>query len=80
MNEELFGLIDKAIHIYESDLSWEEKYDLIFSAQISRKIFKLIRLDYYDPDTTYEADCEAFISALREAKEKYSRIEQGLKF
>lgn len=56
----------EAIRIYDSNLPWDTKYDLIFSENISRKIFSLVRLDYYDPDTTYEEDVKAFISALKE--------------
>jgi hypothetical protein len=52
--------------INRDDLEWEQKYDKIFSDKISRKVQKLIRLDYYDPDTSYEEDVMAFASALNE--------------
>ena len=52
--------------IWRNDLDWEQKYDRIFSDQISRKVHKLIHLDYYDPDTSYEEDVSAFASALDE--------------
>lgn len=48
---------------------WEEAYGLIFSPSISRKVFDLCyelgsRLDYYDPDSSYEEDVMAFEMAL----------------
>lgn len=57
----------KANKIYnDNSLSWEDKYDKIFSDKISRKVFDLISLDYYDPDTSYEEDVSAFMSAFNE--------------
>ena len=47
-------------------LEWSEKYNMIFSSNISLRVFELINLDYYDPDTSYEEDVMAFASALNE--------------
>jgi hypothetical protein len=54
----------------DASLNWEEKYDEIFSDDISVKVFNLIRLNYCDPDTTYQEDVEAFMSAFNQAMEK----------
>lgn len=59
-------LTDEAIRIYESELPWETKYDLIFSDEISGAIFNIVDLDYYDPDASYEEDVRAFVMALKE--------------
>lgn len=58
----------KAIKIFEDEsLSWEEKYDAIFSEDISRKIRDTgAYVDWCDPDTSYEEDVTAYIKALRE--------------
>ena len=64
--ENLLELHDNAAQIVNSDLSWEAKYDLIFSPNLSGKVFKICRLDYYDPDTTYEEDVMAFYNAFTE--------------
>ena len=64
---ELQRIYFKAEIIVESDMSWEEKYDLIFSSEISQKVCKLARgFDYYDPDTTYEEDVMAFFNSFKE--------------
>ena len=55
-------IYERAKRIIASDLEWEEKYDMIFSEEISRKF----SLDYYDPDTSYEEDVMAFMNALDE--------------
>jgi hypothetical protein len=63
----LRSLVAQANEIFDSEsLSWEAKYDLIFSKDISRKVFDLIDLRYYDPDTSYEEDVKAFVNALNE--------------
>lgn len=67
MKKKLLKLHRKANEIYNNDrFSWEKKFDKIFSDKISVKINSLIRLDYYDPDTTYEDDVCAYITALND--------------
>jgi len=64
---ELQRLYFKAEGIVASDMSWEAKYDLIFSPEISQKVCELARgFDYYDPDTTYEEDAMAFFNSFKE--------------
>jgi hypothetical protein len=47
-------------------LAPEDKYDVVFSDMISRKIHKLLPdFEYYDPDASYEEDYMAFINALK---------------
>ena len=66
VTEKLKLLHKKANDIYNHIfLTWEEKYDLIFSEDISRKVFDLIHLDYYVPDTDYE-EVKAFMDAFNE--------------
>ena len=67
VKKQLYKLQTKANKIYESnELSWKEKYDLIFSDNISKKIHNIIDLDYYNPDMDYEDDVSAFMSALND--------------
>lgn len=62
--KKLIKISNKINNIFNSDISWEEKYDMIFSDKISVKVFKIINLDYYDPDTTYQEDVTAFVNAF----------------
>ena len=59
---ELKEVYKEAREIYDSSLSWEAKYDLIFSDRISKKV----SFSWYDPDTSYEEDVTAFIQAFDE--------------
>lgn len=67
----LHDLHARATDIFnDSSLDWEQKYDQIFSDEVSVKVFNLIRLDYCDPDTTYQEDVEAFMRAFDQAMER----------
>lgn len=67
VTEKLKRLHKKANDIYtHTFLTWEEKYDQIFSEDVSKKVFNLVHLDYYDPDTDYEEDVQAFMNAFNE--------------
>lgn len=53
--------------IIQSDLSWEAKYDMIFSPELSQQFCRMARgFDWCDPDTTYEEDLMAFYNAAKE--------------
>lgn len=67
---ELITIYQKAYKIFESDLDWQTKYDLIFSEDVSRKV----RFEYYDPDMDYEDDVRAFMNGFDEYYEKQKRI------
>lgn len=67
---ELRIIYQKAYKIFESDLDWNTKYDLIFSADVSRKV----KFEYYDPDTDYEDDVKAFMNGFDEYYKKQSKI------
>ena len=72
VTENLKQLHKKATDIYEHTfLTWIEKYDQIFSEEVSEKVFELIDLDYYDPDTDYEEDVTAFMDAFNERMKKF---------
>lgn len=72
------GSIQKVFDSMESviadpGLSWEQKYDLIFSDAVSRRLFDFCKkhgltFEYYDPDTTYEDDVMAFVHAARDIR------------
>ena len=65
----------KCERIVDSDLTWDEKYDLIFSEEISKTVHDLIKLDYYDPDTSYEVDVQAFVQALKDKVARMAMID-----
>ena len=59
------AIADQVFQIAESDASAEIKYELIFSADGSRALEQIFQLAYCDPDTSYEEDVQAYVSALR---------------
>lgn len=73
-NDTLRQLYVNAMTIYvgsaQYNIDWEITYDKIFSENISRKVLNLVDLDYCDPDTSYEDDVKAFVSAFQEYMEK----------
>jgi hypothetical protein len=68
----LLALIRAIETVFEGDLSWETKFDQIFDCYSERLRPLLnemgLRLEYYDPDTTYEEDVTALVTALRELR------------
>lgn len=67
---ELRALVAHAEETFENEaLDWESRYDAIFAnAPRIRALMSELSLgplDYYDPDTTYEEDAGAYVSALR---------------
>jgi hypothetical protein len=57
---ELQKVYKDAKEIFESSISWEAKYDLIFSDNISKKV----SFCWYDPDTSYEEDVTYFMEGF----------------
>ena len=57
-------LADQVFQIAESDVPAKTKYELIFSDELSRSLGQLFSLDYYNPDTSYEDDIAAYVTAL----------------
>lgn len=60
-------------------LSPEDKFNLIFSDNVSTKIYKKlkefnIKFEYYDPDQDYEDDIDAYVTALKENEERFANI------
>lgn len=78
--QNILALIKKAEAIREDELlSWEDKYNLIFSDNVSTKIYKElkafnIKFEYYDPDQDYEDDINAYVNALKENEERFINI------
>lgn len=63
---------------YDEDSGvWAQLYDVVFSENVSKKIFKRFKFDYYDPDTSYREDVCAFIDAFNEYAESISD-EEGM--
>lgn len=61
--DEVIKIYNKALKIQESEkMDWEEKFEIIFSDDISGKIIQ--ELDYYDPDASEEEDIDAFMNAF----------------
>ena len=77
------GICEFAIAIAESDATPQFKYHMIFSKHISQPMFIRFNLrdlyDYYDPDTTYEEDIEAFIRVVRLLKKDLDSIMERMR-
>ena len=58
LNDKIQGILKR------KNLTWEQKFNIIFSEGISKRVFEIINLDYYNPDTSYEEDVKAFVEAL----------------
>jgi hypothetical protein len=61
--DKIVEIYKKVKNIYDSDLSWHDKYDVIFSKEIQSQI----TFDWSDPDAGYEEDVKAFMDGF----EKY---------
>ena len=49
----------------KDDEIWGKLYDRIFSESVARKVWKMFPyFDYYDPDTSYYEDLQAFVSSF----------------
>jgi len=75
MNIKLLNeLNEMANKIYNSNLNWEQKYDLIFSDSLSSVVFNQVYIDYYDPDTSYQEDVTAFVRAFNDKMKELNTI------
>ncbi len=78
--QELVSLNEKVQKLVtQDDVDWELKFDLIFSPEVSRRIFQLfselnVSFDYYDPDTSYEEDVQALANALEEKMQELKKV------
>lgn len=54
-------LIKSMNEIYESDISWEAKHDLIYSKDISYKIISILKFEHNYPNTTPEENVTYFV-------------------
>ena len=67
--QELINLNEKVQKLVnQDDVDWELKFDLVFSPDVSRRIFQIfdelnINFDHYDPDTSCEEDVLALSKA-----------------
>ena len=67
-------LAEEVFLVAESEVPAKTKYELIFSQELSRSLDQLFVLDYYDPDTSYEEDIAAYITALHEKCAEFRQI------
>ncbi len=77
--EKILHLIKELNIVNDSKLSDSDKYSLIFSDLGSTEFFKQIKdnylsFDYYDPDTTYAEDVQAFIDAVNSRAKDIKKI------
>jgi radical SAM superfamily enzyme YgiQ (UPF0313 family) len=70
--DEITLIHERAKRIVSSDLSWKDKYNMIFSDDVSGKVIHLF--DYYDPDSDYDDDVIAFMNGFDEYMIKHNII------
>lgn len=75
-----FAALLETVHImrsiYNSDsLDWSSKFDRIFNKHVSKKLYQMLDLDYYDPDTSHEEDVKAFVQAVEERLQHLSVVD-----
>lgn len=73
---ELVNIKQRIHRIINSELEWVDKYDMIFSDEISMNF----HLDYYDPDTSYEEDVLAWVAAFDEYFKKQTIIHEQIEY
>lgn len=61
---------NKVRKIFDSDLDWEVKYDLIFTKEIQ----KAVVFDWNDPDAGYEEDVKAYMDGFENFMNYISQI------
>lgn len=73
--KEFIRLADQTQAIVRSELSWEEKFHLIFSDAISSKLYETgLVEDYCDLDSSYEDDVRAFSSKISEQASRFKEL------
>lgn len=72
--EEKNTIYEKAKRIVDSDLNWRDKFDMIFSEEISLKF----DFEWFDPDMDYEDDVKAFMSCFDEYMENQKIINEQI--
>jgi hypothetical protein len=69
--EQLLEVIQGVESIFNSEADWQYKYNRVFKNLIPIRILCSelgISLEWCDPDTTYQEDVTAFVSAILEIK------------
>ena len=67
----------------KSYTAWEQAYAIVFSEHGSSLVSKCLEaitatpIDYYDPDTSYEDDVTAYMSALNEQMHNVKKFEDS---
>lgn len=74
----LVEIYNKANAIMKSNLSWIDKYQLIFSENICMKTLDVF--NWYDPDTDYRDDVNAFMYAFKNYMEKEGLLEKQTEY
>ncbi len=75
---EFLTLSQYAITVADSDASWETKFNIIFSDDVSAKLIRMIQLEWCDPDESWQDDVMAFIEALRDKRSELEGIRKQL--
>jgi hypothetical protein len=60
--DRLLEIYEYAMEVWRSDLTEKEQYNRIFSPAVSQSVCRLLPgFDWYDPDTSYQEDVDAFM-------------------
>lgn len=74
----LISAIEDSEKVLQSEADWKMKYDVLFGRhrKVIRPLLALYGLDleWCDPDTSYEEDVRAYMTALSELKERLQKL------
>lgn len=74
---EMFDLLEQAIKLARMDCAnWDTVYHMLFSSDFGlfKKMQAIHRIDYYDPDMSYEADVLAYYNAAKPVVNFYKKL------
>lgn len=63
-----------AEEVLASDADWETKYEIVFKFVKPKIRATGIRVEWSDPDTSYEEDVTAYVSALRDKAAQLKKL------
>lgn len=77
---ELFDMLEYAIRLARNgSTNWDTVYNVLFICDFALfpKMQAIHRIDYYDPDSSYEADVLAYYNAAKPVANFYKKLVNG---
>lgn len=74
---EMFDMLEQAIKLARMECAnWDTIYHMLFSLDFGlfQKMQAIHRIDYYDPDASYEEDVLAYYNAAKPVAEMFRKL------